>query len=502
MDYDQLVARLQGLVDYRAQHLSGDEKGEAQVFLERLFRAFGHEGYAEAGGPGTQAGLKNNVVATGATGVWPRLFTAAMILNARSVPFGDFTAAVESQVRGFQSFAMLPVTGKGDYATWASLLVSYGDQTRKGAACDGVTKITPERAKTLFDLGYRYVGRYLSGATGSTSLPEKPIQPGELSTIRQYGLRCFPIYQTTSRSADYFNYYRGTQDAYMAIEWARVHGFKAGTTIYFAVDYDAVDGEVTSNVLPHFKGIHDVFTEATSYKIGICGPRNVCQRAFDAGYAVTNFVSDMSSGFSGNLGHPLPSNWAFDQIATIWVGADAGRIQIDNNIASGRDIGQNDFAPAAVTTGLDTNFDVAYSDSVLADIQAYLESIGVPETGGEDWKPDDDWVTLGGISTTEAVSVVLALDGLFTSLARELRVRKALLQAPIIWEQRKYNPADFYKDIAVREGVADDSSTGIGQIFAWVAIDARNHCVQRGYIGGSLLDPRRRPPQGVGSAAR
>ena len=29
--------------------LSGDEKGEAQVFCDRLFQAFGHEGYKEAG---------------------------------------------------------------------------------------------------------------------------------------------------------------------------------------------------------------------------------------------------------------------------------------------------------------------------------------------------------------------------------------------------------------------------------------------------------------------
>src|ERR1700723_2571680 len=29
--------------------LSGDEKGEAQVFCDRLFQAFGHKGYKEAG---------------------------------------------------------------------------------------------------------------------------------------------------------------------------------------------------------------------------------------------------------------------------------------------------------------------------------------------------------------------------------------------------------------------------------------------------------------------
>lgn len=36
-------------VQFRQQHLKGDEKGEAQVFLDRFFRAFGYEGAIEAG---------------------------------------------------------------------------------------------------------------------------------------------------------------------------------------------------------------------------------------------------------------------------------------------------------------------------------------------------------------------------------------------------------------------------------------------------------------------
>jgi hypothetical protein len=40
--------RLQQFIEY-AQKLKGDEKGEAQVFCDRLFQAFGHEGYKEAG---------------------------------------------------------------------------------------------------------------------------------------------------------------------------------------------------------------------------------------------------------------------------------------------------------------------------------------------------------------------------------------------------------------------------------------------------------------------
>lgn len=441
-------------------------------------------------GPGTQSGLRSHVLDVGVAGVWPRLFTAALALNARNVLFGDFTPAVSSEVRAFQDFVKLPVTGRGDYQTWASLLVSYGDQSRPGTACDGVTKITDERATALKNAGYKYVGRYLSAAS-STTLPEKQIQPGELATIAANGLKCFPIYQTWSRSADYFSQPQGSHDAYRAIEWAEFHGFKSGTIIYFAVDYDAMDGEVTSFVIPHFRGVMQTITESSEYGVGIYGPRNVCQRVSEAGYAATSFVSDMSSGFSGNLGYPLPSNWAFDQIATTTVGSGAGAIQIDKNIASGRDFGQGDFNPPRDYADLDADFDhFTYYASLLEDVRAYLTSIGVPETGGSGWT-DDDWATLGGISTTEALSAVVQpdVDWLFTALARQLRIRKALIQAPVIWELRQLNPTDFATDDLVKAGLRDDSTTGWGQIYAWVAIEARNYCVQTGIINGTLLTP-------------
>lgn len=44
----EIVENLVAFVDY-ARKLAGDEKGEAQVFCDRLFKAFGHDGYKEAG---------------------------------------------------------------------------------------------------------------------------------------------------------------------------------------------------------------------------------------------------------------------------------------------------------------------------------------------------------------------------------------------------------------------------------------------------------------------
>jgi SAM-dependent methyltransferase len=41
--------RLQAFVNYVAEYLKGDEKGEAPIFLDKFFRAFGHAGAIEAG---------------------------------------------------------------------------------------------------------------------------------------------------------------------------------------------------------------------------------------------------------------------------------------------------------------------------------------------------------------------------------------------------------------------------------------------------------------------
>lgn len=46
---DVLHTNMVELARYRHEHLRGDEKGEAQVFLDRVFRAFGHQGVSEAG---------------------------------------------------------------------------------------------------------------------------------------------------------------------------------------------------------------------------------------------------------------------------------------------------------------------------------------------------------------------------------------------------------------------------------------------------------------------
>ena len=48
-DMTERETRPQNFVDWCAAHVTGDEKGEAQLFLDHLFRAFGHAGLKGAG---------------------------------------------------------------------------------------------------------------------------------------------------------------------------------------------------------------------------------------------------------------------------------------------------------------------------------------------------------------------------------------------------------------------------------------------------------------------
>ena len=245
---------------------------------------------------------------------------------------GSFGNGTKNAVINFQKFVGLNPDGNAGKQTWASLLVSTGDNTRKGTMCDCATTITDAKAKTLKNNGYISVGRYLTGKFKLTN--------SEINTILNNGLRIFPIFETGGYMLSYFSISQGINDARTAIAAAHDFGFDSGTIIYFTVDFDALDSDVTSSILPYFIGINSVFKRtATTYKIGIYAPRNVCSRISEAGITCSSFVCDMSSGFSGNLGYPLPKDWAIDQISTITIGSGDGMIEIDNNISSGRDLG-------------------------------------------------------------------------------------------------------------------------------------------------------------------
>lgn len=299
-------------------------------------------------GPGTQTGLATQANfgpgdSDGATGKYfIHLFQAALLFNGYPTVYdGVFSTSVQTTTNNFQAFCLLPVSGRSDYQTWASLLVSTGDVNRPGRAADTIRQITSARGATLVSHGYETIGRYLSNEDIPGAV-DKYIKPGELADIFAAGLTIFPIFQEGGVSLSYFNYSQGYIAGQKAHDHAFSYGFISGTVIYFAVDYDAMEAEVYSNIVPYFSGIRDgLASRLSSYNVGIYGSRNTCTIVSSQGLAIFSFVSGMSTGFSGNLGYPLPYNWAFDQILEYEIGSGDGWVNIDKDIKSGRDLGQS-----------------------------------------------------------------------------------------------------------------------------------------------------------------
>lgn len=280
----------------------------------------------------------------------------ALYCNGKSFDPGEFDGkygvGVVSAVKAFQEFMCLPQTGYADMPTIKALLSSSGDTTRAASACDTATILTAEKAQTLRNNGYKTVGRYLTGnVRTSNGLTSKALTSEELAVIFDAGLKVFPIYQDGGYESSYFVKDQGTRDAYSAASAARRLGFPSGTTIYFAVDFDAYDYEVTDKIIPYFQEVKSAFAKmqtfstAPKYEIGVYGPRNICIRTQEARLTKYSFVANMSTGFSGNLGYPMPQNWAFDQFYEGTIGSGSGSIGIDKDGFSGKDSGVSHVNP-------------------------------------------------------------------------------------------------------------------------------------------------------------
>ncbi|KAM7217960.1 DUF1906 domain containing protein [Rhypophila decipiens] len=299
-------------------------------------------------GPKTQSLLKS--VGSGSlTGNLRYLFRAACHFNSPTYsPSGtpmyylpsDISTDIETTshkewLLAFQKFSQIPATAKNDYTTWAQLLVSMGDADRPATGADCITEITKSRGAALKAAGYQIVGRYLDENVAPTdpNYLGKALKPNEPQTILDAGLRFFPIFQYGGRSSTAFSYDIGRSHAAIAHDKASGFRIPSGTCIYFAVDYDALDEDVDSNILPYFRGVREVLQEkGGKYKHCVYGSRNICTRVSKEAGAKWSFVSGMSWGFSGNMGFPQPENWSFTQIKEFTFSGGGVSFGLDNDV--------------------------------------------------------------------------------------------------------------------------------------------------------------------------
>lgn len=279
-----------------------------------------------------------------------RLYQAGLTFNGYTVVFdGHFGRASSNTTSTFQSFAALPVTGAGDFTTWCSLLVSTGDPDRPVSGMDTTHSLAPDGAAgdgtvggswiatSLLGQGYEVAARYLTNAPIGI---DKQIRADEIALANAAGVAIVPVYQTSANYLGYFSYTQGQSDGHAAYSRFRRLGLPDHTVVYFAVDFDATDAQIDAVVLPHFEGIRDYLTSTLGgLTVGVYGTRNVCARVTAAQLAQFSFVAGLSTGWSGNLGFPLPSTWVLDQIQETTLTVDSGSasqvITADRNAYSG-----------------------------------------------------------------------------------------------------------------------------------------------------------------------
>ncbi len=258
---------------------------------------------------------------------------SAVHFHPENVLDEDLWAVIEDWVHAFQAFSQLPTGGENyNFQTWAQLLVSCGDTSRAADACDTAAYTSKERAQALKNKGYRLIGRYLDEhlAPDDPYYLGKALKPGEAQDIIDSGIGLFPLFQYNGTQLFNFTYEKGYDQGLKADAKAREHGIPHGSCIYFAVDYDAQDHHITSNVVPYFNGVRNALEKSGArYIFGVYGTRNVCERVSREAGARWSFVSGMSWGYSGNLGYPMPHNWSFNQIREYQFQADYG---LDHNI--------------------------------------------------------------------------------------------------------------------------------------------------------------------------
>lgn len=301
-----------------ADGLYGRELNTALIKVLQALEGYSIEDATGHFGAGTTSNLKTvTPTNAGLFSEWVWLGSVGLLCNGfgtSAVMVWDST--MDRSIVAFQSEYALPKTGVLDRTTWMSLLTSKGDPNRVAVACDTRFEITDEFVTAILTDGYQIVGRYLTEKGMESLHPEdyfKAIRPGELQRLVANNIKYFTIFQETSSDINEFTESSGILHAKRAYK-AAIGNRIPPTVIYFAVDMDVLDYQIDSHIIPYFRAISDTLH---GYYVGIYASRNVSQRVIDAGYAVSAFVSDMSTGFSGNLGYPIPSKWNYDQFTEI-----------------------------------------------------------------------------------------------------------------------------------------------------------------------------------------
>lgn len=153
-------------------------------------------------------------------------------------------------------------------------------------------------AQDLLDAGVEFVARYYANSGA------KVLSQGEARTLSQAGLQLVAVWEDGyPTKAPYFSYAKGVDDASSAFHDALIVGQPIDSPIYFAVDYDATNSDISGPINDYFRGIAVGLAASSGgapvHPVGVYGSGAACSFLLARNLATVAWLS-MSPGFLGS----------------------------------------------------------------------------------------------------------------------------------------------------------------------------------------------------------
>ena len=151
--------------------------------------------------------------------------------------------------------------------------------------------------------GVRTVIRYYNFSNSGT-FPNKRLELPEAEALSSNEMQIAVVFQQRQDRLADFSESKGFAAGRTAFRHAQNSiGQPANSGIYFSVDFDASNSEITNAVIPYFKGVRNAFTQESGggdpeYRVGVYGSGLVSSRLTEEGLIQLTWLA-MSRGFRG-----------------------------------------------------------------------------------------------------------------------------------------------------------------------------------------------------------
>lgn len=156
---------------------------------------------------------------------------------------------------------------------------------------DSATPLSAEKAKELCADGYNFAIRYYSHN------PEKNLTRAEAQGISDAGMPLIVVWEAQGNLYSSFGRVQGAADAAAAMQQARACGQPTGTTIFFAVDFDATQAQIDAGITDYFDSTKQ--TLAAEYLNGSYGSPLVNASMVAKGLTARSWEAQ-STGWAGD----------------------------------------------------------------------------------------------------------------------------------------------------------------------------------------------------------